>query len=40
MFKQKFVISFVIAGVCNPYEICRRMCDMYGEAILIKNIYK
>ena len=38
--EQKFIINFLVAKKWKPCEIYRRMCDVYGEAILVKNIYK
>ena len=29
--KQSSVIKLLMAKICRPYEIYRRMCDVHGE---------
>ena len=36
-FEQSSVIKSLLAEKCKPYEIYRRMCDVHGEAFLLKK---
>ena len=39
--KYKSVMKFLVAKMCKPYEIHRRMCNVYGkEYFSQKNLYK
>ena len=39
--EQRSVIKFLVAKNCKPYEIYRRICDVYRELFLIfKNPLK
>ena len=35
--EQKSVIKFLVIGKCKPWEIYRRMCDVYGEDCFSKK---
>ena len=30
-FEQRSIIKFLVTENCKPCEICRRMCDVYGD---------
>ena len=36
--EQRFVMEFSVTGKCKPWELYRRLCDMYGKANL-KNAF-
>ena len=39
--EQKSIIKFVLTENCKPYEIYRRICDVYGEICFSqKNVYR
>ena len=39
--EQSSDIKFLVTEKCKPYEIHRRMCDVYGEACFtLKYVYK
>ena len=38
--EQRSVIKFLVAEKCKPYEIHRKICDVYQEACFSPNVYK
>ena len=36
-FRYQWFITFLVAEMCKPYEIYRRMSDAYGETCLSKK---
>ena len=38
--QERSFINFLVAVKCKPWEMCRIMCDVYGEVGFSENIYK
>ena len=38
--EQRSVLNFLVAKKCKIYEIYGKMCDVYWEPCLVRNIYK
>ena len=37
--EQRSFIKYLLVVKCKPYEIYRRMCDVYGEACFSQNMF-